>query len=207
MSLALPDLTLPAHTSLAEQLLCLRRRWRIVLGCALAVFGITSFVLAHLPLTYTATGMLLYAPEEASVPDRASPPVMADQDAVTASQTEVISSLPVARALVAQLDLAAQPGFKRSLRAAFWPLSLLEGPAGHGADALEAAARRALHVAVEPGSDVLAVSFTAENPALAAAAANLAMRLYLDHERQNSMRVSAMRNPGCRNTPPRCRRG
>ena len=46
--------------------------------------------------------------------------------------------------------------------------------------------RRALHVAVVPGSDVLTVSFTAEDPALAAAAANLAMRLYLDHERQES---------------------
>ncbi|WP_325399922.1 polysaccharide biosynthesis tyrosine autokinase [Acidocella sp.] len=186
MSLALPDLTLPAHPSLAEQLLCLRRRWRIVLGCTLVVFGITSFVLAHLPLTYTATGMLLYAPEQASVPDRESPPALTDQDAVTASQTEMIASLPVARALVTQLDLAAQPGFSRVLRPAPWPLSLFEAPAGHGADALAAAARRALHVAVEPGSDVLAVSFTAENPALAAAAANLAMRLYLDHERQDS---------------------
>src|ERR1700734_474500 len=113
MSLALPPLALQARPSLAEQFLCLRRRWRIVLGCTLAVFGLTSCVLAHLPLTYTATGILLYAPEDATVPDRAPQPVTPDEDAVTASQTAVIASLPAARALVTQLDLAAQPGFSQ----------------------------------------------------------------------------------------------
>ena len=186
MSLALPDLALPAPPSLAEQLLRLRRRWRIVLGCTLAVFGLTSFVLAHLPLTYTATGIVLYAPEEATVPDRAAMPVMPNDDAVTASQTAVIASLPAARVLATQLDLAAQPGFRRIMRPIPWPWRLFTDPAERGADALAAAARRALHVAVVPGSDVLTVSFTADDPALAAAAANLAMRLYLDHERQNS---------------------
>jgi polysaccharide biosynthesis transport protein len=186
MSLALPHLALPARSNLAEQLLCLRRRWRLVLGCVLAVFGLTSFVLAHLPLTYTATGILLYAPEEATVPDRASLPAIQDEDAVTASQTAVIASLPVARALTTQLDLAAQPGFSAILKPSPWPLDLLGGAAGHDTNALAEAARRALRVAVVPGSDLLTVSFTAENPALAAAAANLAMRLYLAHERQDS---------------------
>jgi uncharacterized protein involved in exopolysaccharide biosynthesis len=184
MSLALPDLALPAPPSLAEQLLRLRRRWRIILGCTLAVFGLTSFVLAHLPLTYTATGILLYVPEEATVPDRAAVPVPQNEDAVTESQTAVIASLPAARMLAAQLDLAAQPGFGRIRGPAPWLWSLLHGPA-RDADALAAAVRRALHVAVVPGSDVLTVSFTAEDPALAAAA-NLAMRLYLDHARQES---------------------
>jgi capsular exopolysaccharide synthesis family protein len=87
---------------------------------------------------------------------------------------------------VTQLDLAAQPGFRDILKPARWPLALLSGPAGQSANALAEAARRALHVAVVPGSDVLTVSFTAESPALAAAAVNLAMRLYLDHERQDS---------------------
>ena len=182
----MPHLAVPERPSLAAQLLCLRRRWRIVLGCTLAVFGLTSSVLAHLPLTYTATGILLYAPEDATVPDRASLPVMQDEDAVTASQTAVIASLPAARALVTQLNLAAQPGFGHARKPAPWPLSLLEGRGAPDADALAAAARRALQVAVVPGSDVLTVSFTAENPALAAAAVNLAMRLYLDHERQES---------------------
>jgi len=186
MSLALPDLVLAARPRLAEQLLCLRRRWRIVLGCMLAVFGLTSFVLAHQPLTYTATGNLLYAPEQATVPDRAAVPSVSNEDAVTESQTAVIASLPVARALVTQLNLAAQPGFRDILKPVPWPLNLLYGPAGRGASALAEAARRALHVAVVPGSDVLTVSFSAENPVLAAAAANLAMRLYLDHERQDS---------------------
>jgi polysaccharide biosynthesis transport protein len=155
MSLALPDLVLAARPRLAEQLLCLRRRWRMLLGCTLVVFGLTSFVLAHLPLTYTATGILLYAPEKATVPDGPAMPSVSNEDAVTASQSAVIASLPVARALVTQLNLAAQPGFRDILKPAPWPLNLLGGPAGQGANGLAEAARRALHVAVVPGSDVL----------------------------------------------------
>jgi capsular exopolysaccharide synthesis family protein len=187
MSLALPDLALPSLPSLAEQLLSLRRRWRLVIGCTLAVFGLTSLILAHLPLTYTATGVLLYAPQEATAPDRAStPPVLQNQDAVTASQTAVVASLPAARVLATQLNLQAQPGFSQFARPVPFPWTLFAGAAARGPDALAAAARRALHVAVVPGSNVLTVSFTAEDPATAAAAANLAMRLYLDHERQDS---------------------
>ncbi|HEY1856513.1 hypothetical protein [Acidocella sp.] len=209
MSLAVPHLALPASLSLAEQLLSLRRRWRIVLGCTLTVFGLTSLVLAHMPLTYTATGILLYAPEEATAPDRTSMPAPAlqNEDVVTESQTAVIASLPAARVLAAQLDLATQPGFRRFMRPALWPWSLFGGASARGADALAEAARRALHVAVVPGSEVLTVSFTAQDPALAAAAANFAIRLYLDHERKDSYAGSATRRPGCKRTRPRCRRG
>src|ERR1700722_12658411 len=152
MSLALPPLALQGRPSLAEQVLCLRRRWRIILGCTLVVFGLTSCVLARLPLTYTATGILLYAPEDATVPDRGSQPVMPDEDAVTASQTAVIANLQAARALVTQLDLSAQPGFSQILKPSPWPLNLLDGQSGHDANALAEAARRALRVAVVPGS-------------------------------------------------------
>jgi polysaccharide biosynthesis transport protein len=43
-----------------------------------------------------------------------------------------------------------------------------------------------LAVNVLSGSRILSVSFTSRDPALAAAAANLAMQLYLDHQRAES---------------------
>ena len=51
---------------------------------------------------------------------------------------------------------------------------------------LAQAVLRRLDVAVLPGSRILTVSFTSRDPQLAAAAANLAMQLYLNHERDQS---------------------
>jgi polysaccharide biosynthesis transport protein len=98
------------------------------------------------------------------------------------NQDAVTDSLPAARALAAQLNLASRPEYHAHPR---WPLSLLQHAATLPA-AITEQARRNLTVAVLPGSRILTVSFTSTDPALAAQAANLAMRLYLDHERDQS---------------------
>jgi len=188
MSLALPSLALPATPGLPEQLLSLRRRWRIIVLCTLLVPGITGIFLAHQTVAYTATGILLYDPDSAAIPgDLATPAQDAqNQDAITASQSAVIASLPAAAALAAQLNLAALPEFNPALRHRHWPFTWLPAPPPTGAAGLADTVRQHLTVSVLPGSRVLTVSFTSADPVLAAQTANAAMQLYLDHERDQS---------------------
>jgi uncharacterized protein involved in exopolysaccharide biosynthesis len=187
MSLALPSFTLPAQPGLAEQLLALRRRWRLILAITLLIPGLTALSFLLLPVSYTATGILLYDPASAQLPGSpANPAAIADaqnEDALTASQSEIIASLPTARALAAQLNLAARPEFAPHRH---FPFNLLGPPPAGGADAAAQAALRALTVSVLPGSHILTVSFTSTDPTLAAQAANLAMQVYLDHARDQS---------------------
>jgi polysaccharide biosynthesis transport protein len=109
-----------------------------------------------------------------------------NQDAVTDSQSAVIASLPAARVLAARLNLASQPEYNAALTHPLWPFSLLRRNIAPDADAVAEQVRRNLSVTVLPGSRILTVSFTSTEPARAAQAANLAMQLYLDHERYDS---------------------
>jgi capsular exopolysaccharide synthesis family protein len=181
------SLATPAAPPLAEQLLSLRRRWRIILAATLAIPALALAAALLGPATYTATGIVLYDPDSAAIPGDSDnlPQNAANEDAVTASQAEIIASLPIANQLAQQLDFAALPEFNPSLRRRHFPFSLLRARPP-GADELAQSALRALNVTVLPGSRILAVSFTSRSPALAAAAANLAMQLYLDHERDQS---------------------
>src|SRR5271157_5058378 len=98
------SLTLPSVAShhphvtpgLAEQLLSLRRRWRIILASTVLVPGLALVGVLRTPLTYTATGIVLYDPGSATVPgdNNTVPQDASDEDAVVASQSEVIASLP-----------------------------------------------------------------------------------------------------------------
>jgi polysaccharide biosynthesis transport protein len=184
MSFALPGIALPAAPGLADQLLSLRRRWRVIALCTLLVPGLTGLCLLRMPVAYTATGILLYDPDGAVVPGNPTGPGAdtQNQDAVTASQNAVIASLPAARALAAQLNLAGLPEYHSAL----WPFSLFKHNIASNADAMADQVRRNLAVTVLPGSRILTVSFTSTDPARAAQAANLAMQLYLDHERDDS---------------------
>ncbi len=202
MSLTLlPERIAPAPSmarppSLADQLLILRRRWRIVFATAGFTLSFTCLCLAPLTRTYTATGILLYDPAIAATPgDPLNNPADQDnQDAVTASQTAVIASLPAAAALATRLNLAQRPEFNPSLLPMPWPFNRLPPRLRRrfikkppSADAITRAAWRDLSVSVIPESRLLAVSFTSTDPGLAAAAANLAMQLYLDHERAQAI--------------------
>ncbi len=187
MSFALTSVAPPAVPGLTEQLLSLRRRWRIVLFCVLLVPCIAGLALSRVIETFTATGILLYDPAAAAIPGDVTNPMTGseNQDTIIASQSEVIASLPAARAIAAQLHLAALPEFDPAIRRRHWPFGLLPQPPS-GADEVAGAARRALDVSVLPGSRVLTVAFTSADPVLAAKAANLAMQLYLDHQRDQS---------------------
>jgi len=179
MSLALPALVLNPAPGLTEQLLGLRRRWRLILICTLAVPLLTGLTLLTIPVTYTATGMLLYDPAAAAIPGdaTAAPLDSENEDAVTTSQAEIITSLPAARAIAAGLP-PIPPTHP------LWPLSLLTRPGPPpGPDAAAEAARRALTVSVLPGSRVLSVGFTSTSPIAAAAGANLAMQTYIAQQR------------------------
>jgi capsular exopolysaccharide synthesis family protein len=176
MSLTLPSLApLPQVTPLAEQVLALRRRWRVVLAATLAVPLACLAVLLLTPTTYTATGIVLYDPGGAAVPGDPNnvPQSALDEDAVVASQGAIIASLPAAAQIASQLNLATD----RELFAHGAPLT---------PGALAAAVQRHLSVTVLPGSRVLSVAFTSTSPQRAADAANLAMSLYLDHERDTA---------------------
>jgi len=187
MSLTLPSLAPPnappISPALSDQLLALRRRWRIILAATIIVPALALAAMLLSPTAYTATGILLYDPGSAAIPGDSDnlPQNAANEDAVTASQAEIIASLPAATQIATQLNLAALPEFNPALRKHHL---MPAKPAT--ASTLAEAAQRALSVTVMPGSRVLTVSFTSRNPQLAADAANLAMQLYLNHEREDS---------------------
>ncbi|HQT46787.1 MAG: hypothetical protein B7X08_05410 [Acidocella sp. 20-63-7] len=187
MSLALPSFSLAAQPALAEQLLALRRRWRLILAVTLLIPGLTALSFLILPVSYTATGILLYDPASAQLPGSpANPAAIADaqnEDALTASQGEIIASLPTARALATQLNLATRPEFAPNRH---FPFDLLGHAPATGTDATAQETLRALSVSVLPGSHILTVAFTSTDPVLSAQAANLAMQLYLNHARDQS---------------------
>ncbi|MDE2238605.1 MAG: formate--tetrahydrofolate ligase [Rhodospirillales bacterium] len=191
MSVMLPSLSLPAARPPAEQLLPLRRHWRLVLACALGALLLAGLMLALLTASYSATGIVLYDPAGAALPGGAAVAAQnsLDEDAVTASQGAIIASLPAAAAIAQQLGLARNPIFNPAMRHRGFPFTLLPRPAPQSSAALAAEVQRRLDISVLPGSRVLSVSFTAPSPQLAANGVNLAMQLYLDHERETSFQA------------------
>ena len=187
MSIALPSLALPAMRPAAAQWLILRRHWRLVLACAFTIPALAAIALAILPASYSATGIVLYDPAGAAVPGSPSAALQnsLDEDAVTASQGAIIASLPAATAIVRQLGLENNPAFNPALRRRF-PFTLLPRPAPPSRMELAADVQSRFTISVLPGSRVISVSFSAPSPQLAADGVNLAMQLYLDHERETS---------------------
>ncbi len=191
MSFALPSLAVPAPQPLAEQLLVLRRHWRLILACTMGFPALAALTLAALPASYSATGIVLYDPASATLPGSppSTPEAALDEDEVTASQGAIIASLPAASAISSQLDLAQNSDFNHALRARAFPFSLLPRPAVPSETELAETVQNRLGISVLPGSRVISISFTARSPQLAADAANLAMQLYLDHERDVSFQT------------------
>ena len=146
-----------------------RQLWAVLLpACLVPLLG--GIAITRMPSLYTATGTVLYDPV-GYTPDVLQSILKTDPttDTVVASQAAILASLAIAQRVVDGLDLAQAPGFAP-------PLGL--GPTARR-DALDAAVLRAIAVAPVGASRVFAVSFTARNPTLAAAAANRIMDLYL----------------------------
>ncbi len=171
---------------LTEQILLLRRRWLTFLLAALLVPGLAWDVLSLVGAKYTAIGIMLYDPVEAAPPGNLPPDLGAlVSDAAVTSQAAIITSLPAARVLAARLDLADNKVFNPRPRwhlPRWWPRRAL----ATDPDALANRVRAALNVAVPPDSHVLTVAFTSPDAALSAAAANMAMQIYLDRERDQA---------------------
>ncbi|MDR3519974.1 MAG: polysaccharide biosynthesis tyrosine autokinase [Acidocella sp.] len=164
--------------ALPEQLIILRRHRRLIILTTLALPLIAAAILIAQPASYTATGVLIYnAP--APAPGIAASPQ--DADALIASQSALIASLPSLRSIATQLNLAAQPEFNPPAPW-WWPL-----PAPPpDPDRVPLAAGRALSIQVPPNSRLITVGFTSQDASLSAAAANLAIQLYLAHQREQS---------------------
>lgn len=149
---------------------------------------------------YTATGALIYEPTAYKVPElesilRTDPTT----EAVMASQAEVLQSLKIAQEVASRGALYEKAEFNPTLRPAStlsrmtgWFRNQFDPPnedltqegiygpvAEPGRNATVAAVRDALHAAPVRMSRVLEVTFTAEDPLVAAAAVNNAMDEYI----------------------------
>jgi capsular exopolysaccharide synthesis family protein len=188
------SVTLPSHATaawpelrtppaLADQLLALRRHWRLILAVTLLIPGLAALVLWRMAPQYTATAVLLYDPASATPPGGTQPSMgPLDQAALIASQSAIITSLPAAQALAANFNLAARPEFNPALHRHLWS-SWFNGAMPQDT---VLKTREAISVAVLPDSRILTISFTSVDPALAAAAANFATQTYLNQERDQA---------------------
>lgn len=199
---AAPDAPPPLDPAMLRAIL--RRRLGPFLAVLLAVPLLAWLALSHLVPRYTASGTLLYDPSAYAAPELRSilrrDPI---NEAVMASQAEVLRGLTIAERVANELHLTARAEFNPALRKPGHLARLLgwlfghRGPAGApnaavpgmaaiagpSPDPARDAALRAVQAAITvhplPNSRVLAVSFTAEDPVLAAAAANRVMDLYV----------------------------
>jgi succinoglycan biosynthesis transport protein ExoP len=178
--------TAPAAT-LADQVLLLRRRWLTLVLAALLVPAIAWVALGIAGTPYSAVGIMLYDPAGAAPPGDLPPDLgTLVSNAVVTSQAAIIDSLPAARELTVRLHLAGDPEFdpaaRRHIWSRWWPLHRAE----LDPDAVANRVRAAMNVAVPSDSNVMTISFTSHEPALSAAAVNLAMDLYLDRQRDEA---------------------
>jgi capsular exopolysaccharide synthesis family protein len=196
----------------AAQLGALRRRRLPLIACAVFVPLLAMLALSGVTPLYTASGTVFYddrgfAARELQSVLREDPTT----DAVMASQAEIVRGLAIAERIANRLDLDRDPAFNKALRppgaivratdairqgmaalvspfapdlAASWVAGPDQGyPSGAAArrDTL-LAVQDAITVTTLKASRVLEISFTAHDPTLAAEAADLAMRLYIQDQ-------------------------
>ncbi|MCB8877202.1 GumC family protein [Acidisoma silvae] len=146
-----------------------RQLWAILLPL-IVIPGVMAVALSRMPLLYTASGTVIYDPA-GYAPDVLQSIVKTDPttDTVLASQAAILSSGAIAQRVAEALDLGRQPGFRPSP-------SL---PAPVRPQAVDDAVKQAISVSAVDQSRVFTVSFTARDPAIAAAAVNRIQDLYL----------------------------
>jgi polysaccharide biosynthesis transport protein len=175
-----------------------RRKWWLLAPIVLCPL-LTYFALAQITPSYTASGALLYDLAQYKVRELQSI-LQADPitEAVMSSQAEVLRGVPIVEQVVNRLHLQDNAEFNPTLRppsAVTRVLSSLvpalfanrsehpNGIPGPGLDparnATLSAVRAALVVSPMKSSHVLEVTFTAQDPIVAAAAVNDAMDVYV----------------------------
>ncbi len=183
----------------AAVLAILRRRMGFLLAPMLLCPLLALVAITQLTPRYTATGTLIYDASEYKLRELQSilrvDPIT---DAMMTTQAEVLRGIPVMEQVARELNLLTNPEFNASLRPRSWLrrtagavrrfLSPVTPPAdieasGPGLDparnATLTAVRAAFTVTPVKASHVLEVSFTAEDPVVAAAAVNDAMDVYV----------------------------
>lgn len=187
--------------SLADIASAIRQRRLVLVGTIILVPLCTWIILGRMPPQYTATGSLIYEPSEYKVRElesilRADPTT----EALMVSQAEILQSLHVAQKVAERGNLFDDPAFDaarrppgllhRSLLWLRWLLGMeTDAPQPEAArfgpvwdkerDNTLLAVKDALHAEPVRFSHVIAVSFTAPDPVVAAAAVNNAMDVYI----------------------------
>ena len=170
----------------------LRRHRTIWLATTVLVPLLSIVALHRLTPIYTASGMLIYEPNEFKA--QALQSVLREgptTEATMASQAELLQSLHIAQKVAERGRLDANPEFNPAVRPPSWPSSLFgflsppPAPDAHGPqldtgrNAMLLGVQAALHAKPVRFSRVLEVTFTARDPIVAAAAVNNAMDVYI----------------------------
>jgi succinoglycan biosynthesis transport protein ExoP len=177
----------PAPSGAEEFLGVLSRQlWSLLLP-AILIPALAVLALSRVPTLYTATGTVIYDPTGYSA-DVLRSILKTDPttDTIVASQAAILGNLSTAHRIATDLDLAAVPEFAPRRRAA----DELLFPNDHTAG-VDAAVLRAMAVVPVDASRVFAVSFTAQDPELAAMAANRIMAIYIAD--QLALKTTALR--------------
>ena len=178
----------------------LRRRTVPLVLCIVLVPLFALVAIRQMTPRFTATGALLYEPSQYKVRELQSI-LQADPttDAIMASQAEVLQSLRIAQRVAERGNLYDNPEFNHALRPPGlrqrminplrWLLGMevneppdvrLPGPMlDADRNATMVAVQAALHASTVRFSHVIEVTFTAEDPVVAAAAVNNAMDVYV----------------------------
>jgi len=173
----------------------LRRRFRALLACAVLIPALSLIALRQTTPRYTASGTVIYDPNEYKPREMQSIlRVDPTTPATMASQAEVLRNLRGVEQVADQLGLFARPEFNPArrpasalARVARWtearlglPLPRPVDPASETArNAVLLAVQQALEVRAVAGSRVLEVSFTVNDPVLAAAVVNRLIDVYI----------------------------
>jgi uncharacterized protein involved in exopolysaccharide biosynthesis len=169
----------------------LRRHFRVWLLVTTLIPTAGIVAIDRIPREYTATGALIYEPNEFKA--QALQSVLREgptTEATLASQAEILQSLHIAQRVAEQGHLERLPEFNAALRPLPWwrrltPPPEPPDPGMYGPfldpnrEATLLAVKQALHAKSVRFSRVLEVTFTAHDPLVAAAAVNAAMDVYI----------------------------
>ncbi|HET6307332.1 MAG TPA: cellulose synthase operon protein YhjQ/BcsQ [Rhodopila sp.] len=191
-----------SRESLAGFLTAVRLRRKTLVATIVLIPLCALLTLRQVTPLYTATGSLIYDPSEYKAQElqsvlRADPTT----ESIMASQAEILHSLHIAEQVAIRGNLFASPAFNPALRPPGLvhrtkarvrsllgmeeetPPEPVYGPVWDQArDRTLQAVQDALHAAAVRASHVVEVSFTAEDPMVAAAAVNNAMDAYIKEQ-------------------------
>jgi polysaccharide biosynthesis transport protein len=161
----------------------LRRRWLALAAMFIFVLAGAVWYTLRQPVSYIATASLLVNSRVLNLAERQDSvvPQASDEDRAIASEVQVLGSTEVARRVIDALGATRSPSLRERLA----------GNTNADAPAILAAVRQKTRIDRPGATNVLAVSFTATDPELAAKTANAYVDQYLAFK--SDMRLNAAR--------------